>query len=413
MLRLVALSLSTLLVPGALAVDVGTLEKSVVRIISHATAGFGTGTGLIVARGYVLTNHHVVEGGNRIEVGSKHIGTDLLAAVVKWQSSDLDLAVIQVDGLNLPSVQLATKKPDKGAGVWALGYPGASDYGAHTFDATVTRGVVSLFHHQVWWPGGSRKVWIIQHDAVINPGNSGGPLFDNCGRVVGVNTALGSGGVETVFLASRIIEAIPNLERLGLSLQQVASPCTPAAGVEGLDAVRQEADEAKQEAGAAKQGADEAKQEAGAAKQEAEKAGRISLIMGLGIGLLSLIAIALALRKPRQQVVKAVEYMTRSSRSYFRPQPAADNNKDTPIAPPALVLAGFDSGGKKVRIAVPQQGTSAAQGGYVIGRHPMLVDYPVEDASISRRHARITLDAGQCRIEDMNSTGGTRVNGKP
>ena len=76
-----------------------------------------------------------------------------------------------------------------------------------------------------------------------------------------------------------------------------------------------------------------------------------------------------------------------------------------------MVLAGFDAAGKKLRIAVPSRGTSASGGGYVVGRHGALVDQVVADANISRRHARITVEHGQCIIEDLNSSNGTRVNG--
>ena len=470
---------------SAPAVDVATLEKSVVRIIVTGTGSSSTGfgSGSVVANGIVLTNEHVVEDARRVQVISKHTGSRLLDAQVLWASSDLDLAVLRVDGLNLPAVTLATGQPNKGDEVWSFGYPGASDFGYRNLDTTVNRGVISNFH-QTSWSGGrvSRDSPIIQHDATINSGNSGGPLFDGCGRVVGVNTA-GRSDYDNTYLASRITEAISNLERIGIGLQKSNDPCTPSSGgVVGLDeiaqqaeAAQQEAGTALQEAGAAQQEAGTARQEAGAAQQEAgtarqeagtalqvagtaqqkaEEAERqatrtryISLLTGLGVGLLALVAIALALRKPRRQIIQGVEHIARLSRGYLPSHSVAGKGGAAPVGPAsvgpapvgpapvgpapvgpapvgpapvgpapkgrtALVLAGFDTNGSKMRILVPEQGTSAAQGGYVIGRHAELVDQVVENPDISRRHARITVEHGQCQIEDMNSGNSTRVNGR-
>ena len=119
--------------------------------------------------------------------------------------------------------------------------------------------------------------------------------------------------------------------------------------------------------------------------------------------MLSLLAIVLALRKPRQQVFRQV---SRALDGISKMSHRAAN-----IHRPAVVLAGFDGAGKKLRIAVPSRGASASGGGYVVGRHGALVDQVVADANISRRHARITVEHGRCAIEDLNSKNGTRVNG--
>ena len=445
MLRLCLLLMSVALLPVAQAApDVEALEKSVVRIISRGSDGTSTGTGSIVAAGWVLTNNHVIDGGQRFGVGSKHTGEVLTARVV-WTSSELDLAVLEVDGLSgLPNVTLTTQRPRKGEPVWALGYPGASDYGSLTFEATVNRGVVSNFHHQPWGgSGSSRDLWIIQHDAAINSGNSGGPLFDDCGRVVGVNTQKSArDNTHGIFWASRITEAIPELRRLGISPQTVDSGCTAAAGGNGAagpdHAAREQAGRAEEEAGRARAeaeraigdaaragqaaaGAEErarlADEAARRAAEEAEKAGRISLAMGLGLGVLTLVALGLALRKPRQQIVKVMERMTQLSRRHGSGSSGgsggAGSGRGGRAERALLVLAGFDSSGRKQRILVPEQGASAGEGGYVVGRHAALSDHAIEDPNLSRRHLRITVDNRQCHIEDLNSTNGTRINGRP
>ncbi len=442
--RQAILIFSTLFAPLALAVDFDTLEKSVLRILVETRTHRGSGSGSIIARGIVLTNEHVVnlDGANkRIQVGSEHVDpTRLEDAEILWQSAELDLAILKVGGLNFPHVTLATREPRKSEKIWALGYPGASDFGYLNLKVTITSGVISNFHRQPWGKAG-QELDIIQHDAAINPGNSGGPLFDACGRVLGVNTA-GAKDVEIagIYWASRITEAIPYLERLGIQPAKTDNPCTPPTGDGTVDPIaRDEAEDASGKAEEAIDKADDAGDKAEDAIDKADDAGdkaedaidkaedaidkaedasgkadqawRTSLVTGLGISALSLLAIVLALRKPRQQVVKVVERMSRINR-----KPPAGSNGTSRAAPSnepaALVLTGFDGSGKKQRILVPGQSTSAAQGGYVIGRHDALVDHVLEDLDISRRHARIIVEHGQCLIEDLNSTNGTHHNGR-
>ena len=373
------------------AADVEQLEHSVARVIAELAGGVSTGSGAVVAPGRVLTNQHVIDGGSRIMVGNRHSG-GLKPAVVIWESAALDLALLKVDGLALPVAELASGKPSKGDPVIAMGYPGAADYGEGlTFEATVNRGVLSNFHREPWsGRGNGRPLDIIQHDAPINAGNSGGPLFDDCGRVIGVNTQKsGQDNTHGIFWASRITEAIPELRRLGIAARITDSDCTLAAG--GDQAIDDEA------------------------RRQIEAASRQTLAVGAGLGLLTLLALMLALRRPRQEIIQVVTRLTRRT----TPSP--------PVPPPppperaVLVLTGFDRAGHSQRIAVPQQGAGEAEGGLVIGSHPALVDCVIDDSTVSRRHARVfvglpmpgSAGSGQaCRIEDLNSTNGTFVNGR-
>ena len=381
------------------AADVEQLEHSVARVIAELAQGVSTGSGAVVAPGRVLTNQHVIDGGSRIVVGNRHSG-GLKPAVVIWESAALDLALLKVDGLTLPVAELASGKPNKGDPVIAMGYPGVSDYGEDlTFEATVNRGVLSNFHREPWsGRGNGRPLDIIQHDAPINAGNSGGPLFDDCGRVIGVNTQKsGSPNTHGIFWASRITEAIPELRRLGISPQITDSDCTLAAG--GGQAIDDEA------------------------RRQIEATSRQTLVVGAGLGLLTLLALALALRRP--QIIQLVTRLTRRP-TPSPPVPPVPVPPPPPPPPPperaVLVLTGFDRAGRSQRIAIPKQGAGEAEGGLVIGSHPALVDCVIDDSTVSRRHARVFVEppmpgggggsAGQCRIEDLNSTNGTFVNGR-
>jgi serine protease Do len=144
----------------------------------------GLGSGVIISPdGYIVTNNHVVDGATDVRVTmsdrrilpAKVVGTDPLT----------DLAVIKVDGKNLPNAPWGdSTKLHPGQTVLAFGNP----FG---FRFTVTRGIVSALNRPNMSGDDARKPGqFIQTDAAINPGNSGGPLVNARGEVVGINTFL-------------------------------------------------------------------------------------------------------------------------------------------------------------------------------------------------------------------------------
>ena len=145
----------------------------------------GLGSGVIIdASGLVLTNHHVVEDAAEITValpdGRVFEGT----LVGSYPAADL--AVVRIDGEDLPVAQLA---PDEmlrvGQLVIAIGNPFGFDY-------SVTTGIISALGRELVVDAEQKIALtnLIQTDAAINPGNSGGPLLDREGRVIGINTAV-------------------------------------------------------------------------------------------------------------------------------------------------------------------------------------------------------------------------------
>jgi len=144
----------------------------------------GLGSGVIISPdGYIVTNNHVVDGATDVRVTmsdrrilpAKVVGTDPLT----------DLAVIKVDGHNLPNAPWGdSTKLHPGQTVLAFGNP----FG---FRFTVTRGIVSALNRPNLSSDDARKPGqFIQTDAAINPGNSGGPLVNARGEVIGINTFL-------------------------------------------------------------------------------------------------------------------------------------------------------------------------------------------------------------------------------
>jgi len=165
------------------------------------------GSGVIVgAEGFILTNHHVIEGANEIEVALAD-GRKLPARVV-GTDPDTDIAVLKVDNKDLPSITFGQSENLKvGDVVLAVGNP----FGV---GQTVTMGIVSALGRSHL--GINTFENFIQTDAAINPGNSGGALVDSSGNLVGVNSAiysrsggnLGIGFAIPVSIARQVLDQI-------------------------------------------------------------------------------------------------------------------------------------------------------------------------------------------------------------
>lgn len=161
---------------------------------------FGTGF-IITKEGYILTNFHVVDGGDKLVVKTK---TETFDAKLIAKDEDNDLAVIQVNAQLVPVKFSAAANPKLGATVFTVGYPMPSRQGV---EPKVTKGVVSSLR------GLKDDIRMLQIDAAVQPGNSGGPLFDRTGNVVGViNARLNDLGVllETGSLPQNVNYAIKN-----------------------------------------------------------------------------------------------------------------------------------------------------------------------------------------------------------
>ncbi|MFZ1865790.1 MAG: Do family serine endopeptidase [Polyangiales bacterium] len=141
----------------------------------------GSGSGIIVrSDGFILTNNHVVNQANRIEVRLQN-GKSYPAKLVGVDSAT-DLAVLKIDARGLPHVDFASSDQARvGQFVIAIGSPFGLDY-------TVTTGVLSAKGRG--GIGANEIEDYLQTDASINPGNSGGPLVDLHGRVLGINTMI-------------------------------------------------------------------------------------------------------------------------------------------------------------------------------------------------------------------------------
>ena len=410
--------------------DIG-VEQSVVRVLTETSTGTGTGTGFVVSTGVVVTNMHVTENGRSFAVLPSGSSTALSAQLVR-DNSQLDLAILRVSGLSRPSVRLSTAEVNKTDAVWAVGFPGLANRLGEAKEASWTDGIISRVFSGSW--GGDGNFSILQHSAQINPGNSGGPLFDDCGRVIGVNTQ-GSAASRIVrdeetgividvvagtgvFYASQIDSTINLLRAEGIAPTEDVAPCVSGAGGADPAAARaaeeagKAADEAKgiasdagEKAAEAEEKADEAGEAADEAKDiatEAVESVRLTNTLIALVAVVTLVALGLALRKPRQQIIRVAGQiaapLSRLAQSVRRKKPA-------------IALTGFDAQGRPVTLKLSRADLDRKQGGFTVGRHPLLVDHVLNGDQLSKRHARFSGRNGSVFVEDLNSSNGTSVNG--
>jgi hypothetical protein len=188
-------------------------EKPTFRIINKTNSGVGTGTGFVINKsGYLITNHHVVEGyvdGQLVAI-NKFIEFKDLKVIKLYKEKDI--AILKINNYNFEHfVNLRTPENIiKGEEVYSLGYPGGSDLvgGSTILSAKIKSGDISdlpiTSANETNRPANFKY---IETSAFVNPGNSGGPLLSNSGSVVGINTFRNS-DVYTLENSGTVIQGI-------------------------------------------------------------------------------------------------------------------------------------------------------------------------------------------------------------
>jgi S1-C subfamily serine protease len=224
------------------------LQPAVAMVLVSAGRTGATGSGFVIAShdgiSYMVTNNHVIEGGQQVQV----LMPDGRHFTVQVQGADplQDVAVLRIEA-SLPIAQFADSSQAKvGEPVIAIGSPLGNQ-------GTVTVGAISALHRTLTDVGGGAGTSpenlpdVLQTDAPINPGNSGGPLADGNGRVVGMNTAstqnaTGVGFAIPSLIVKRIAENLiagrhPGHPYVGVCYVPIEQALTQGQNIQGYGAV--------------------------------------------------------------------------------------------------------------------------------------------------------------------------------
>lgn len=376
----------------AASLDTRAIEQSVVRVFALVTGSdtMSTGTGwLISGQRIVVTNNHVIESGT----GGFRLGylvdgkVQVIEAKLVRRLPEKDLAILEaVSDLPGRALALADYDVELASKVIAVGFPGTADMSVivdastgeqktvgfalddpNSYRPTWTEGVVS--RQLTRFP--AKDVRVVQHSAAINHGNSGGPLFDPCGRVVGVNTF---GAVldqpQGVFYSIHPSELVRFLEAASFRPERVAGGCVPVSPTQTLMPM-------------------------------------LALTL-----LLSAAALAVAYNRRVEVVMKPLSAVVdRVSRVVVGDKGlagAAASRLETLAPRPGsgTVAIRLEPLGAGRPILIDPQRLSGGKG-VVLGRS-RTCDVILPDDTVSRRHARLWLDgAGVLNVEDLSSSGGT------
>ena len=371
---------------------------------ANGETGSGTGTGFFVSPDHIVTNWHVCcmlpEGVQKKVVLAGRSKEELAPVEVLWSSQTKDLAVLRLQKpVQVKPVTFARfESLSEGMDVWAVGYPGAAgrmSRGEGAFRSSLTKGVISKMDTRAVKDGGE-SVKLIQTDASINAGNSGGPLFDTCGRVIGVNvtkalvTVLNAEGkpvrvpeADGIGWSVDIRELLPELDRLGVKYEAFVTPC-----------------------------------ESGAPTSQSSSFS--GMILGAQVVLLVLTlvtGVVIVRKKVAPAIVNAV-----TQRRYppVPPQQAAAR----PPAPPAVTpspLAPAQAAAPTPPVIKPRVTLLGLSGEYEGKRLPLMAQgltfgrdasvsnivFALASSGISKRHCKVYFQQGRVYIEDTYSSNGT------
>lgn len=355
------------------------VDRSVVLILGVKNGKVvGSGSGFVVSKDVVVTNHHVA---NERELVVLTPGVDTSIKVYEatklWGSKEYDLQFLQVKNLPSPALPISLVGLKKGQEIIAIGYPGVADQDIvshNAVESTLSKGVIGRLLDGSWYKN-QRQFSIIQHNASINQGNSGGPLLDLCGRVVGVNTrkafseiVVTRGGAitsqtEGIFYASGSEILAEMLRENRISFLQKTDQCIDPLNRTTTD--------------------------------NYGYWGVFGILLALALG-----GIAIFFSLKRTQIIS-------ESYTQFIRRKNSSTNHSHDLSNQNYLLIGTDSSGREVQIRLDSRFPVDSE--IIIGRDSKISRIALDDPTLSRKHAVIKLSNNGLKIKDLGSTNGTYV----
>jgi Trypsin-like peptidase domain/FHA domain len=383
------------------------MKASTVRVIAKERNGYGTGSGFIIGNDgrYVVTNHHVIADAEELAVLAEGMKRAVSRIVI--DSPEKDLAVLELEeGSGRSPVVLALNSGVKETEtVLAAGFPAAADdQGGNNGNLLVVKfsqGIISAFVK------GSNGEALYQISAALNPGNSGGPLFDECGRVIGINVekslvqavVVGDDGnptTERVPLGEGIAwsiqadELVNLLRSSGIEAQVESEPCV-AGGA------------ATTESSTPGTGLSTAPSTSGPATQNQPQFKSAFLLFILAgvvvVGLIVAVIVAIVVRSQKSPLPPPLPPVYPSPAHLELPTPPS-----VPRLEPQHKLRGLSGTFSDVAFPLSHEPVT-------MGRNPRFsqIVFKDSDSVVSKRHCtiRVANQAGGVLLEDCNSLNGT------
>ena len=453
------------------------------------------GSGFAVAGGTVVTAAHLVADEERIVVVPLATRAELVARVLHSDERS-DLAVLAVNGLELPPLKLAMDGFDPGRLVYAVGVwsataePVAVAAAEEDVPLSVAEGSVGR-HDELPEDDGAPAVPLIVHNAMISAAGYGGPLLNECGEVAGVNRgapgtsarrlrrglapanvvhAVAGTGVAAVLsdgdvafgqsgapCAGALADAKAQADAAAAELETKTEQLEEATGQ--VEATQEQLEETQREEDAAAARAAEAESRVGELEAEYAEAVRtgsaqteelearleaargeqaearaavgalegqvtalqdqlrqqaaadrfrlIATISVAGVLLLAVLVVVFVIRRQHaRQLAVAQEEAARARRDAADARTAPGDQ----VTHPDCLLTGVTGDGHAVSLKIP--GALLGGNGAVIGRSPRDSTLLIDDRTLSREHARFFADGDAIHVEDLDSTNGTRINGR-
>lgn len=370
---------------------ISNADKSVLRILVKKDNGIYLGSGFVVSSdGVVVTNQHVINKAKKIVILSKDSTSKVISfsGSIFWESRDLDLALLKVEDLHIQPIHLNANKLIKGSKVFTIGYPGVADQENNSEDSlaesTITEGVVGR-NVEGAWDNQGLKFNLIQHSAAVNSGNSGGPLINNCGEVIGVNTAKALGQIELnndayvvnqsdgIFFASHVSNLINVLKNNNIAFLAEERECiTSSTLTSSVDK----------------------------SKPEIAYSGIILICVIFLMFALTVAIFIFIFKKPQVITETFTQFKRRESPKSFINEKKLINLKIFTFT------ISYPEGNSEKKILTYK---NESHNKILIGRDPSN-NLCIDHISVSRFHAEITCIDGNLFMQDLNSTNGTWLN---
>ena len=410
-------------------IDVDVVSESIVRVRAYKNNRIiAEGSGFVVnAEGYVLTNAHLLSDANRLSVFALKTGAELSSQQI-FASREMNLALLQAQGLSLPPLNLSEQGADVGRSVETLKFIPQDS-------VQIARGTIGAYQDVPGKNPDDPVVHLLQHNALITSSAFGMPLFNECGDVIAINLpdpesarwpfrrdaeprgiifALRSGDIITALKDREIAHTVEEEACLSAIEREAEQFKTHR-----QDRFTQAREDSLRRAQAKTDSLEKAIQDSIArrkvvqdsiiqAHEETSQHLKWAIVSGAALILLVLLGWFMFARRKKAQLQTSSSRLSEAEQKAEAAQQAAAQTPQP--APYRCLLEGRDNAGQSFVLNISALALSS---GVTLGRSPANAEYIIDHEAVSREHVRLVYTAEALYAEDLNALNGTRINGSP